>query len=49
MTLFTRKLGPKVYVDIRAGSLEGASKTSIFSAFRRYVFGTLENKANIII
>jgi len=45
-----------VYVDIRRGSLESGrqttlrqSKTSIFSVFGRYVFGTLGNEANIII
>jgi len=45
----------KVYADIRRGSLEmrrqttvGKSKTSIFSAFGCYVFGTLGNEANSI-
>ena len=41
---------------VRSGSLEGghkttvrSSKTSIFKAFGRYVFGTLVNEANVIM
>jgi len=46
----------KVCADICGGFLEtgrqttvSQSKTSIFRAFRRYVYGTLRNEANIII
>jgi len=45
----------KIYADIRRSSMErghqttaGQSKTSIFSAFGSYIFGTVGNKANIL-
>jgi len=52
---FTINVLNKIYVDIRGASPEtrrkmivGWLKTSIFSAFGRYVFGTLGNETNVI-